>query len=323
MKTIAKIKSILAFIGLKLIYKRELAYNVNQPKILASFYSEVSEEDKKFLVGTSCIIFSMDRAIQLHALLGSIFEKVNPEVPIFILYRSTSLEHEKAYEQLKKIYSNKQVNFVKQIEKSTFAAQLTDIIENIETNKLFFLVDDILVIENIDTDDFNTIDPLKYILSLRLGKNLTFAYTINKSQPLPQFLQLPSQNDKICWRWSSGLYDWAYPLSVDGHLFSTKEILAMTKSITFNSPNTYEGNLQIFNPIFMQRYGLAYTKSRLFNVPCNKVQSEIHNRHGQIHQDELLRKWNDGYQINYKTLFGFNNIGVHQEVNLNFIIRNE
>jgi hypothetical protein len=309
--------------GLKILHKQEIKYNLGQTDTLALFYDEVAKNDKNLKNGTSCIVFSMDRAIQLHALLGSLFENLSSPIPTFVIYRPTNPEHEKAYEDVISIFRDRPISFVKQTEKSAFRTKLLGILEKIETTKLFFLVDDILVTENINVSDLDTIDCQRYIFSLRLGENLNICYMAKKTQPLPKFLTLgEKQKDKICWQWDKGLYDWGYPLSVDGHIFLTKEVLAMTKGISFNSPNTYEGNLQIFKPIFDQRYGMAYKKSKLFNIPCNKVQTDNDNEFGDMHQDDLLARWQAGEQIDFKAFYGFENTGVHQDAAFNFKKRN-
>ena len=318
------INIVLSSIGLRIQYQREIDFNDRQSRALASFYTAVKNDNRQLISGVSCIIFSMDRAIQLHALIGSLFDKLSTPIETYIMYRSTSPEHEKAYREVIELYENLPIHFIKQIDKPAFAPQLKKLLGEITTNKLFFLVDDILITENVNVDDLLKIECQKYVLSLRLGKHLTTCYTMQKPQRLPVFISSPdNQTDKLCWNWSDGQYDWGCALSVDGHLFLTKEVLAMTENISFSAPNTFEGNLQIFKPIFDMRLGLAYGKSRLFNIPCNKVQNEITNFHGNFHQDDLLKKWNDGYQIDYRKLYGFKNNGVHQEVTYDFIKRND
>ncbi len=308
----------------KILHKQEEAkYYRIQSATLASFYNESIIDTKDLKDGISCIIFSMDRAIQLHALLGSLFAKSSSPIPTFVIYRSTNPEHEKAYKEVISIFADQPVYFVKQVERSTFAKQLLDVLEKIQTTKLFFLVDDILVTEDIDVDNLKKVNCERYVMSLRMGKNLRFCSMINKPQPLPIFMPSPQgQENKICWKWDKGRYDWNYPLSVDGHIFLTKEIIAMTKNIHFDSPNTYEGNLQIFKPIFDLRYGLAYERSKIFNIPCNKVQTDNNNGFGTMHQDDLLSRWQAGEQIDFEALYGFDNTDVHQDVAFNFKKRN-
>jgi len=92
--------------------------------------------------------------------------------------------------------------------------------------------------------DFTKFNTDKIVPSLRMGLNLEKCYTVQKEQPLPELMsRAGSDEDKIFWKWNQGVYDWSYPLSVDGHFFSTQEIAAMTKLIHFSAPNTYEDQL--------------------------------------------------------------------------------
>jgi hypothetical protein len=157
-----------------------------------------------------------------------------------------------------------------------------------------------------------------------MGENLDECYTKRQKQSKPVFkTDMIKDTDKICWKWSEGELDWAYPLSVDGHIFSREEILACMKNIDFNSPNTFEGNLQSFNKHFNKRIGVCYKKSRLVNIPVNKVQNENDNRYGDLHQDELLKKWNEGYQMDFRKLYGMVNNDVHQEMVIGFVKRED
>ncbi|MDD5675862.1 MAG: hypothetical protein PHC61_16955 [Chitinivibrionales bacterium] len=267
------------------------------------------------------IVFSKDRALQLHALLSSYLEKAVSPVPFHILYHASTSEHQLSYEKLKELFSNK-FSFIKQSSNNSFRADLIELLDSVLAEKTFFLVDDILFIENFDINDFTKFDTDKMVPSLRMGLNLKKCYTVQKEQPLPEFISYEGNDEgKIFWKWNQGLYDWAYPLSVDGHFFSTQEIIAMTKLIQFSAPNTYEDQLQKFRRFFLFRKGVGYKKARIVNIPCNKVQKENKNICGNTHQDFLLEQWLNGFQMDYRRLYGFPNISVHQEIPFEFIQR--
>jgi hypothetical protein len=272
-----------------------------------------------------CIIFSMDRALQLHSLLSSYFEKVKNPSRVVVLYRTTSAEHARSYEEIFRLLNEAgftQVAGVKQENKASFKSQLVSVMEKSGEDGVFFLVDDIVFIEDFDMQDVLKFDRYKFIPSLRMGANLNYCYTKGTSQPLPAFTDgLVSDRDKLCWKWNEAEFDWSYPISVDGHIFSRKEILACCRNTEFNSPNTFEGNLQVFKNIFGRRWGVCYKKSRLVNIPANKVQKENDNRFGGFHQDDLLKMWNDGYKMDYRRLYGFDNSDAHQEIDISFIKR--
>ena len=267
------------------------------------------------------IVFSKDRALQLHALLCSYLEKVVSPVPLYILYHTSTPSHLRAYEEVKGIFSDK-FSFIKQSSNNSFRADLIKLLDSVQAQKIFFLVDDVLFIDKFDVSDFAKFDTDKIVPSLRMGLNLKKCYTVQKEQPLPELISCPGSDvDKIFWRWNQGIYDWSYPLSVDGHFFSTQEIIAMTKLIHFSAPNTYEDQLQKFRRFFLFRMGVGYRTSKIVNIPCNKVQKENKNICGNTHQDFLLEQWLKGYQMDYRSLYGFSNISAHQEIPFEFIKR--
>jgi hypothetical protein len=69
------------------------------------------------------------------------------------------------------------------------------------------------------------------------------------------------------------------------------------------------------------RTGAGYRKSKIVNIPCNKVQKENKNICGSIHQDFLLEQWMKGYQMDYRSLYGFPNVSAHQEIPFDLVKR--
>ena len=54
----------------------------------------------KLIVGLNGIIFSMDRALQLCALLESYYENVVNPVRLIVIYKASSIEHLRSYQEL-------------------------------------------------------------------------------------------------------------------------------------------------------------------------------------------------------------------------------
>jgi hypothetical protein len=285
------------------------------------YESRITQVTQSGVYPAEGIVFSKDRALQLHALLCSYSEKVTTPVPLHILYYASTPLHQRAYDEITQIFSDK-VSFTRQSFKVSFKDDLVTLLESVQSQKVFFLVDDVLFINKFDVREFAKLDTDKIVPSLRMGLNLKKCYTIQKEQPLPELVSYAgSDEDRIFWRWSQGVHDWSYPLSVDGHFFSTQEITAITKLIDFSAPNTYEDQLQKFRPFFVIRLGAGYKKSKIVNIPCNKVQRVNKNIHGDIHQDFLLEQWMKGYQMDYRSLYGFSNVSAHQEIPFTFIKR--
>src|SRR5882672_2143072 len=58
------------------------------------------------------MIFSKDRACQLHALLESFHEKVVGEVPLRVLFTASSARHRQAYEEVRAVFAGKPVVWI-------------------------------------------------------------------------------------------------------------------------------------------------------------------------------------------------------------------
>lgn len=267
-----------------------------------------------------CIVFSKDRALQLHALLVSCLEKMTPQIPIHVLYHASAPAHQRAYEEVRGLIPQTTISFRKQDSDRSFRSNLMEMLDTIGSEKMFFLVDDVVFIEDFHVEDFAQLDTDTFVPTLRMGSNLTKCYTLQKEQPLPQ-LMLGTVRETMTWSWEEGLYDWAYPLSVDGHFFSTHEMTTMVRLINFSAPNTLEDQLQKFRRFFLSRMGVCYRKSKIVNIPCNKVQTENKNICGDMHQDFLLEQWQQGYQMDFRSLYGFMNESAHQEIPFGFTLR--
>ena len=238
----------------------------------------------------NAIVFSKDRAMQLHALLSSFFDTKIGECGIVVIYAASTGAHKKAYDEVSTIFQNR-VKFVEQGVFSSFKNCLLHSVSSLPNGKMFFLVDDIVFTEMVDYQFLALLDLSDTIFSLRMGDHLNYSYVVASKQPLPEALEI--KDGCLIWKWSEGSLDWGYPMSVDGHLFITAEVLLWIKNLGFSSPSSFENSIQILNPIYNSKRGMSFRKARLFNIPANKVQKEVINLHGAVHQDDLLQQWND------------------------------
>ena len=267
--------------------------------------------------GVTIIVFSKDRAIQLHALLASFFKLVKGKAELKVLYTASTPEHKVAYQKLESIFANRGVAFTFE---SDFREDLIRLLDQVRASKLMFLVDDIVFKAPLDLDELTAHNTNLFVPTLRMGSHLTYCYPRKVEMPLPSFLNgIVDDPDKMVWRWRDGKVDWTYPLSVDGHLFDANEMRIIIESLQFKAPNSLEESMQLFNPIYQKRYGLAFKDSVILNIPINKVQQENDNHAGSLSTEYLLQKWLDDYQINYRKLLHFRNTSAHQEVELEFI----
>jgi hypothetical protein len=251
-----------------------------------------------------------------------------------VLYRASSVEHSTAYDDVMRRLATSRIRWVRQERRESFRGQLLQMLEAIEADRMLFLVDDNLFVEPVDFGDLAGVELRYSVPSLRLGRNLTYCYTTNQDQRQPPLRTLGVSHssarseaqehtsaDLIEWDWRLGCFDWSYPLSLDGHLFDTAEVRAMSEVISFSSPSTYESQLQRFAPFFLPRLGVCYGKSRLVNIPFNRVQRRYGNRAGNVSAEELLGHWRKGLRIDHASYYGVSNISAHQDLPLRLINR--
>ena len=259
--------------------------------------------------GLRAIVFSRDRPLQLHALLGGLFDRFDSPPPIKVLFSVSNARAETGYAQVAESFPGRNLEL---IHETDFRADLLRQLELAGDDRLFFLVDDIVFIEPVHTADLQTFPIESHILSLRLAPRITYSYTRGQNETPPPL----SPTEALEWNWSAGEIDWGYAFSVDGHIFSAAEILELARAVPFRAPNSFESNMQVYAPYFSARKGLCYQRPSLVNIPCNRVQTEIENTHGELHQDQLLDYWEAGQRVDFQKLYGFETNSCHQEIPL-------
>jgi hypothetical protein len=286
--------------------------------VLELYMNKVSKPKREGLAG---VLFSLDRPIQVYATLESYFKYIKNPAPIYVIYSVSDEKYLPAYKDLKEVFKDKPVYFIKE---TKFRDTLIEVLGSLKEDSMFFLVDDDIFVKEYDLKELDKFNPLEEIVSLRMAPYYTRSYTMDVDQLPPKHLKESVQHkDMLEWDWSHEESDneWAYPMSVEMHLFDTKEITAMTKSLNFKAPNTYEGMLMMYRSRVEKRKGLCYKQQLIFNNPCNKVQVENDNIAGDITPEFLLDKWNEGLKIDLVPFHHIQTNAPHAERPLQFIKR--
>lgn len=263
---------------------------------------------KKRNASLNIIIFSKDRACQLDLLLTSM-RKMFQEYALYkitVLYTISANTYKQGYNAL--IKSHTHINFIYERDfKQCLLSQVDS-----EADFSVFFVDDNIWKERftVQCNEFELFerDPDILCLSLRLDPNLTYCYAYDIGMDSPEFDQ------RLRWYWEGKSGDFGYPMSLDGHIFRTKDILPLLSKLSYNNPNSLEGALS--NHPLKQTKMLCLDKAPIFNIPINKVQTTNNNRHGNISAEYLNKKFLAGYRISLKPLIGINNYACHQEVDV-------
>jgi len=271
--------------------------------------------------GATGIVFSKDRALQLHALLNSYRLKCMNPPKLIIIYTASSPAHMRAYEELIKIYDHVDFNYTFVAESGPFKNVLLSTLKAIHTSNLFFIVDDNVCINSFDGLDLERVDSRKFILSLRMSPNCVYSYTGNSYHTPPPFTVDAEQPQWLHFEWGVSANEWSYPYSLDGHVFPTSEIHTLAELGEYNGPNSFEVLLMSFNDIGMSKGGICYSNSRVLNLPINKVQVENDNLHGTVSAENLLDCWMAGKVLDFSTLDGHEPVSPHEEHYLSLVDR--
>ena len=269
----------------------------------------------------STIIFSKDRANQLNLLLESIDENGSNLFDSTVIYTATDDSFQEGYDKLLDAYSD--INFIKQNDAPSDFREITlEAINNCGEYVCFF-VDDNIIYRKIDVD-FNSIcklfehDDNVVCLSLRLGVN-TLIQNEYKGvySPVPQKVEV-FEDTYILWDWTAlpSHTNFAYPFSVDGHIFKTKTVSDMI-DYDFDTPNGFEGRGKADSlPPVMS----CFSESIVVNSPINIVGSSANAagiKYG-MSLEKLNEMFLEGQSIDLKSMDFSNVRRCHQEIQYQF-----
>jgi hypothetical protein len=270
-------------------------------------------EQRSLVPGLAAIVFSKDRALQLHALLDTYFRFAAHPADLTVLYTATSASHEAAYREVAEVFAAAPAAVSLVREQGGFRASLLTLLESVRQANLFFLVDDIVFIRPFDLDLARRIDPLQAVLSLRHSPHLRRSYTAGMDQAPPRFEQSRFDPALLQFQWFEQRNEWSDPWSVDGQVLSTAEVKVLSRLCDYKAPNSYEGELKGFNDLTVGRVGLCFPESCLLNLPINRVQQENGNRAGNVSPEFLLERWHTGWIIDTSPLAGLQPRSPHEE----------
>lgn len=305
------VRNIIAGFGGVLLSRQNFENIIAQRDLAVSKLTVI--ENDKLKAGLVGIVFSKDRALQLYSLLVSYYELVSNRVPLTVIYATSTKEHSRSYDDVKKMVLelNLDVRFVEESE--GFRNSLLKTLDDVCVKNIFFLVDDIIFLRKVDLDFAIKIDTSRYVLSLRHSPYLTKSYTANKNQLPPKLSEFKDQPGVFEFSWFEKGCEWSDPWSVDGQILSTSEVKMITKVSNFKAPNSYESSLKSFNSFCVLRRGLCYSESKIINLPINRVQNECDNFSGSVSAEYLLEQWNRGMMLDTDSLLTHVPISPHEE----------
>lgn len=261
------------------------------------------------LVPVNSIVFSKDRAMQLDACLRSIARFSPNEGPVIVIYKATTPEFARGYELLN---PGDRVRLV--AESDDFRRDVMEAIDPEARYTVFHTDDDVF----FRRPPAIPIVPEGFAaLSLRLGENTNFCYPTGQTQAIPE---LVATGPWLAWNWVQASGDFAYPMSLDGHVFRTSLIVRMLSRLRFTNPNRLEESLmrrRFSAPPLM----LSFRESCVVSLPVNVVTTTHANRAGAdpgLSPEALNARFLSGERIDLEAMDFSDVRGAHQEIALEF-----
>lgn len=257
------------------------------------------------------IIFSKDRACQLDLLLRSIkrefAEWSQARTVVLFTYSSGPLRY--SYERVR--CAHPEVEFVCERDLTSRFKETTLSVVG-ERPLVAFLVDDDVFKEqfSLQSPELRVLDedPELLCVSLRMDPAMDYVYTQDRPMARPVF------RDGNIWDWTLADGDWGYPMSLDGHIFRTAEIVPLLHTLEFHDPNSLEFEMAkrpLPNPL-----AICFDVAKVINLPLNRVQDTAPNRHAGVDARRINLRFLRGERLSLRTVAGVRSRSPHHEPEL-------
>lgn len=255
--------------------------------------------------------------MQLSALLQSLQVQARIPCEIQVIYKASDSEIACAYQTVQE--ENRKCEFIGE---ENFQAQVKRLIKN-AGRFVCFATDDSVFFQPFALEGVLD-DPRVMCFSLKLGMNSQYCYTSNRAMPAPKF---HCNESCLLWSWPDAADDFAYPMSLDGHIFRKTTLIPFMRSLEFRNPNEFEDRLakRVLQPeVFRKapRWMASYRNSRYVSIPVNRIQDTFENRAGhdpRYHPQKLLERFRRGDRIDIEKTVLSAPTGAHQEYKLAFV----
>lgn len=265
------------------------------------------------------IIFSKDRAAQLHLLLQSIWRLEWAKVlqPI-VIYKASSPEYQEGYFQCMSEWAyplfHRQENLLQ--------IDTNEVFEDCKSQFTAFSTDDMTFFKRSENDLLNILANGfndSYVFSLRLGKNTIIQDYHRQSRQAS--LNLHIFNDGVI-KWNPHHYhayaNYGYPLAVDCHVLRTEKLRDLCNRFRWSTTNELESGLQKYRNEIMELW--SYPESVAVNIPCNSISGIT--KAGEKHAysvEELNTAYLQGRRIDLDSILSETVVGCHQEMELKLL----
>lgn len=269
------------------------------------------------------IIFSKNRACQLHLLL----ESIQRNAPLFfdeivVLY----LAHDpyvNGYSIVRSHFPESKVSGISYVQETHFRENLLALLDEEEIAFTTLLVDDAIFYRPVTTTKETALRAITedvVCFSLRLGINCTYSHPVDISYSLGEH-EVVGDFLKFDYR-KQMKGDFHFPLSLDGHIYKTKLLRSLLEGIDFADPNSLEFYLQgLTSTGAIPHMIVSFKESRIVSVPVNAVNVHLKHKYGIdffISEKALDKRYVGGEAIDFDAL-DFSKInGPHKELDFSY-----
>lgn len=267
------------------------------------------------------IVFSKDRPAQLDLLLRSI--KVNaPWIsPVTVIFHSPNSRMIDGY--LTCAAEHPSVTFLRE---KVFREQ---VVRTLTDGWTTLLCDDDVFYRRVTASFVQQPLPHEILLahpsvlcvSLRLGHNTTYCYSLRSEQMIR--LAMPLDSGVFLWPWGNDCTgDYSYPGSCDGHVFRGHQLRRLLENTPnpWNSPNELEDALNRACQMSLLPLMASYPQSLLVGIPVNSTQTAYKpNRHSETHRapvETLLNHYLKGKRLSLDSVVASEVDSAHREFKL-------
>jgi hypothetical protein len=254
------------------------------------------------------LVFSKDRACQLDLLLRSIKHSLTEwrDCRIHVLYTFSARRFESGYAAT--MSRHPEFGWTCELDEQQRFRELVLSFVGGNDHIAFLVDDDVLTAPvSLGEPEFQRFlaDGSIVCVSLRLCPQIDHSYALNRPIEVPRF------DHGTIWNWTQADGEWGYPMSLDGHVFRSRELLPLLQRLQFANPNTLE--MALSNHPLPQTRAICFPAAKLVNLPLNRVQPNFPNRDMGIDRDWLNRQFLGGRQLSLSMAVGLRNRAAHHD----------
>ncbi len=279
----------------------------------------------------SVVIWSHDRAMQLHSLISSLAKFTNPLFQLNVIWSFSNHEFGEGYELCFNHLDEQDIPIVSEYKGDEFEKYsklfLSD--KNNQSEFVSLMCDDNILFRPcmINDDNINEIfeawDDNILCFSPRLGLNtiLQNCYNGQYQPPLKNYIEL--NNDMIAWDYQKipPTLNYGYVYSTDGHIYRRNELWEIVKNLSFSNTSALEGGLYTYASKQTKSLLASHKHSVQVNLPINQILQQSAATYGHFHpysKEELNKLFLQGKTIDLHNMNFDNIIACHQELELKF-----